>query len=248
MKVVAIIQARTGSTRLPGKVLKPLAGQTVLEHVIARVKAAGGLQEIIIATTTHPDDDAIAELARRCDVPCFRGSQDDVLSRYYLAAKQAKADNIVRVTSDCPLFDPELLSHMLQRFLSLRNAKPPVDYLSNSLVRSFPRGLDAEIFTFSALEKTYLEARRPYEREHVTPYIYQHPELFALVNEECLDDLSAHRWTLDTKEDLELIERIYAELHRKDVLFNMQDVLNLLSQHPEWSLINAHVEQKKLGS
>ncbi len=247
MKTVAIIQARMGSTRLPGKVMKTLCGRTVLAHVIRRVRACPLVDEVVVATTRSPADDAIAREATGCGAGVFRGSEDDVLSRYYLAALERQAATVVRITSDCPLFDPKLLEEMLRRFLSRRQNVPAPDYLSNSLVRTYPRGLDAEILTFQALEKAWREGTEPYQREHVTPYIYQHPELFVLENYGNAEDLSFHRWTLDTDDDFRLIAKIYAALGREDRLFSTDQVLDLLRGHPAWLEINAHVRQKELG-
>ena len=241
MKTVAIIQARMGSTRLPGKVLKPLAGDTVLGHVLRRVRQAKRLDAICIATTESPTDDPIVAESARLGVSCWRGSEQDVLARYLGAAQASEADVIVRVTSDCPLFDGALLDEMLAVFI----ATPGLDYLSNVQARRFPRGLDAEIFTFTALARAHREATRQHEREHVTPYFYQHPELFRLHSFVGASDLSEHRWTLDTPEDWQFVEAVYAALGAD---FTTADVLNLLKARPELAKLNAHVEQKKLGA
>lgn len=221
-----------------------LAGRPVLEHVIERVRFCSLLDEIVIATTTLSRDDVIVGECRRLGVSCFRGSEDDVLSRYYFAATEAAADVVVRVTSDCPLFDPALLALMLKRFALSSMAK--LDYLSNALVRTFPRGLDAEIFTYSALRAAHERATKSYEREHVTPFIYQNPQWFTLENFSDDVDLSRYRWTLDTAEDFGLISEIYAALYRPGKLFETADVLALLRSRPELALVNAHVEQKNL--
>lgn len=246
MRVVAVIQARMGSTRLPGKVLKHLKGRTVLEHVIARVRAAPRIDEVVVATTTSPADDPLMALADAVGVRWLRGSESDVLSRYYQAAQAAGADVIVRITSDCPLLDPEVLNGMVERFLSYQEAEPPVDYLSNTLTRTYPRGLDVEVFTWAALVSAHREADKPYEREHVTPYLYQHPERFRLAEALGEQDLSQHRWTLDTPEDWALIERIYAALATEDAIFPTRAVLDFLQANPALMALNAHVEQKKL--
>lgn len=244
MKTVAIIQARMGSTRLPGKVLRPLCGKTILAHVIDRVRVSQEIDEIVVATTDRPADDALAALVPTLGVTLFRGSEDDVLSRYYFAALAAKADTIIRVTSDCPLFDGDVLRAMLGEFAARRQRSEPLDYLSNTLTRTYPRGLDAEIFDFAALERTQREATQPFEREHVTPYIYGHPERFALRNHAGTPDLSHQRWTLDTDEDWRLIEAIYTALYRPDRLFATEDILNLLDRQPALVALNAHIVQK----
>ncbi|MBD2201238.1 glycosyltransferase family protein [Calothrix sp. FACHB-1219] len=246
MKTVAIIQARMGSTRLPGKVMKELCGQTVLAHVICRVKACSLIDEVVVATTTLNTDDAIVTEAEKCGVKWFRGSEEDVLARYYLAAKQYSADVVVRVTSDCPLFDPEVLSQMLEYFKDETSEGLEIDYLSNCLNRSYPRGLDAEVFTFGVLEKTFQAAQKPYEREHVTPYIYEHPEIFALHNQTYDEDISNYRWTLDTEEDWKLIQAVYADLYQEGEIFTTDEVIALLTAKPELLNLNIHVKQKEL--
>lgn len=245
MKTVAIIQARMGSTRLPGKVMKNLGGKTVLNQVIARVKACPRVDEVVVATTVLPEDAIIVEESQRCGVMTFRGSEEDVLSRYYLAAREAGAEIIVRVTADCPFFDPQVLEKMLRQFQTARAEGRALDYLSNTLERTFPRGLDAEIFTMAALERAHREAGEPYEREHVTPYIYRHPESFALQSFRNPVYLSDHRWTLDTEEDWRLIEAVYAALDKQGTTFTTQAVLDLLGSRPELVALNAHIEQKK---
>jgi spore coat polysaccharide biosynthesis protein SpsF len=240
MKTIAIIQARMGSTRLPGKVLKQLAGDTVLGHVVRRVRLAKRLDGICIATTISPTDEPIVAEAARLGVSCWRGSEQDVLDRYFGAAQATGAEVIVRVTSDCPLFDGALLDDLLAAFQAIRR----LDYLSNVQVRCYPRGLDAEIFTFAALTRAHREATQPHEREHVTPYFYQHPELFRLHSFEGREDWSAHRWTLDTPEDWQFVEAVYAALGAD---FTTADVLKLLKARPELAKLNAHVEQKKLA-
>lgn len=233
-----------GSTRLPGKVMKLLAGETVLSHVIRRVTACPEVDLVIVATTNLKQDDEIAAEAARNGASVFRGSESDVLARYYGAAIDADADVVVRVTSDCPLFDPNVLSRMLRQFLA---ANAGVDYLSNSMERSFPRGLDAEVFTFAALKKAFCNATKDYEREHVTPYLYQHPEEFTLRNYANDKDLSFHRWTLDTADDYRLIDEIYKRLGTNGGIFSTESVLQLFEQYPDLLNINGHVRQKKLG-
>lgn len=238
MATVAIIQARMGSTRLPGKVLKKLAGRTVLDHVISRVRAAKRADDVVVATTVSTGDDAIVAECERLKTAHFRGSEEDVLSRYHGAAKQAGATIVVRVTSDCPLFDGALLDRMLAKF--------DADYMSNCMRRTFPRGLDAEIFTMAALERAQAEATQKHEREHVTPYIYGHPEKFRLQSYEEAEDNSGLRWTLDTPEDWRMIEAVYNALSPKGESFGTADVLKFLRERPEIAMMNAQVEQKSL--
>jgi spore coat polysaccharide biosynthesis protein SpsF len=246
MKTVAIIQARMGSTRLPGKVMRTLCGKTILGHVLARVKAAKRLDTIVVATTAAEADQEIVEECRRWNVASFRGSEADVLARYHGAATVIQAETIVRITSDCPLYDPTLLDDMLIAFAAARRQNPPVDYLSNTQRRTYPRGLDTEIFTFAALDRAWHETAQPHEREHVTPYFYQHPERFRLQSYEAAADHSGLRWTLDTPEDWEFVAAIYAALGQTDSLFTTSDILRLLEQQPHLGKINAKIEQKKL--
>ncbi|HEY9900174.1 MAG TPA: glycosyltransferase family protein [Pantanalinema sp.] len=246
MRTVAIIQARMGSSRLPGKILMPLGDRTVLEHVVARTRACPLIDEVVVATTQGPQDDVLLPVLERLGVPCFRGSEGDVLERYYQAALQQRADVVVRVTSDCPLLDPQVLTRLLEAFFVARAGETPCDYLSNTLTRTFPRGLDAEVFSFEALAQAHAEAREPYEREHVTPFLYFHPDRFALNDFRDDADASGHRWTLDTIDDYRLIEALYAALYRPNELFSTREALSYLDRHPQLVQLNAHVEQKKI--
>lgn len=245
MKVVCIIQARMGSTRLPGKVMLDLCGKTVLGHVIERVEKVENIDEIVIATTTKEDDIVIEEEALKYGVKVFRGSEEDVLSRYYYAAKENEADVVVRITSDCPLIDPEIVNEMINKFKFLYKENR-IDYLSNTLERTFPRGLDTEIFSFEMLEETFINADKQYQREHVTPYMYENPNKFSLVGYENEIDYSQYRWTLDTEEDFELIKKIYDELYRNEYIFCFSEVLELFKRNPGLSNINSCIKQKSL--
>jgi spore coat polysaccharide biosynthesis protein SpsF len=228
--------------------MKTLSGKTVLGHVISRVKACPLVDKVVVATTVSKKDNVIVAESARHGAIHFRGSEDNVLERYYLAAKQFNADIIVRVTSDCPLFDPELLSKMLNHFQKINAAGRHVDYLSNTLSRSFPRGLDMEIFTFDALQLATQEASQSFEMEHVTPYLYQHPEKFSLAEFRNDIDLSRYRWTLDTEEDYGLLAAIFTALDDgSNRIFSTETVLSFLKKRPELVALNAHIEQKKLG-
>ncbi|MHC0061527.1 cytidylyltransferase domain-containing protein [Nostoc sp. UIC 10890] len=246
MKTVAIIQARMGSTRLPGKVMKQLCGKTVLAHVIYRVQACLLVNEVIVATTTSLADDVIVAEAEKWGAKWFRGSEENVLERYYLAAQEYNADVVVRVTSDCPLFDPEVLSNMLVYFKGGTIKGLQIHYLSNCLNRTYPRGLDTEIFTFKALERAFIEAQEPYEREHVTPYIYGHPDFFSLHNQTNHEDISNYRLTLDTEEDWKLIELIYINLYQDGEIFSTEEVISLFQEKPELATLNTHIQQKEI--
>jgi spore coat polysaccharide biosynthesis protein SpsF len=238
MKTVAIVQARMGSSRLPRKVLKDLGGATVLDRVLNRLGRSRLIQESLVATTTEPADDAIVEHCERAGRKIFRGSEQDVLDRYYQAAKSMDADAVVRITSDCPVIDPEVTDATIRAFLDRR-----ADYASNTLVRSFPRGLDTEVMTMQALERAWHESTKPYEREHVTPYIYENPSKFKLHGIENDTDCSQHRWTVDTPEDLQLLQAIYARFGGRDD-FGWREVLKLVEGNPSLAEINSRVAQK----
>lgn len=241
--VIVIIQARMGSKRLPGKVMKELHGKTVLEHIIERVKQAKKIDDIIIATTEDAIDDIIADEALKCGVGVFRGSENDVLSRYYHAARKNCADIIVRITSDCPLIDPYIIDEMVEVFKSRS-----YDIVSNGgsdlTKRTYPRGLDVEIFTFDALQNAYKNANEKYQKEHVTPYIYRYArECFYY---KCNKDYSRYRWTLDTKEDWLLLQKIYEKLYHGKHNFYFTEILFLMETNLELLEINSCVEQKEL--
>lgn len=243
LKVGAVVQTRMGSTRLPGKVMMELCGKPVIRHVIDRLKQARHLDSIVIATTLEAQDDVIAAQARENGVGCFRGSESDVLSRYYYAAKENGLDIVVRITSDCPLIDPLIIDDLVKFYKS--NAYDLVANISPDVVqRTFPRGLDAEVFSFKILEEAFNKASKEYQREHVTPYIYEYgSKIYCYKSEK---NYSAYRWTLDTEDDLKLIKAVYQHLYKGVHDFYLKDVLALMEKHPELSSINAHVEQKKL--
>ena len=242
MKVVCIVQARVGSTRLPGKVLKKICGKTVLEHDIDRLKRIKNINEIVIATTILEHDNAIVDECERLGVKYFRGSEEDVLSRYYYSAKKYEADIVVRVTSDCPLIDPEVSEKIIEYYL---NNKDKYDYVSNTIERTYPRGLDTEVFSFSALEKAFNEVVSNRDREHVTPYIWDNPEIFTIAQYKNSKDYSDLRWTLDTKEDFKLITDIYDFLYEDEKsIFYMKDILELYVKNPHMREINKNIKQK----
>ncbi|OBA01905.1 acylneuraminate cytidylyltransferase [Paenibacillus polymyxa] len=240
MNIVAIIQARMGSTRLPGKVNLNLLGVTVLERVVERIKKVKQISKVVVATTDLTIDETIVNLAHKAGVEVYRGSESDVLKRYYETAVTHNADVIIRITSDCPVIDPMIIDQLIKNYIT-----GSYDYVSNTIERSYPRGLDAEVFSFASLEKAHLEAKSTEQREHVTPYIYQNPDRFSLLSVTYPKDFSNYRWTLDTTEDWELIQQIYTYFKDRDS-FDWQDVLELMETCPEIALINSHVEQKKL--
>jgi spore coat polysaccharide biosynthesis protein SpsF len=238
MKIVAIVQARMGSSRLPQKVLKDLGGATVLDRVLNRLGRSRLIQESWVATTTEPTDDAIVEHCERSQRNVFRGSEQDVLDRYYRAAQHVDAAAVVRITSDCPVIDPEVTDATIRAFLDQH-----ADYASNVRVRTYPRGLDTEVMTVNALERAWREARQPHQREHVTPYIYENPAEFKLHGIENDTDCSRHRWTLDTPEDLEFLQAVYARFGSRDD-FGWREVLELVETDPSLADINRHIAQK----
>jgi len=240
MRIITIIQARMGSTRLPGKVMFDLRGRTVLARVVERVRRSRLAGEVVVATTTKTADDVVAEECRRLAVEVFRGSESDVLDRYYNAADYFHADSIVRVCSDCPLIDPEIVDQTIQCFLDAQ-----ADYASNALDRTYPLGLDTEAITWHALKRCWREARAFYQRSHVTPYVYESPDQFRIVRVRGREDYSDYRWTLDTAEDLAFMRAVYDRMEDK-VGFSWRDVLRLLAQEPELLELNQHILQKAL--
>jgi len=245
MKVIAIVQARMGSTRLPSKVLKEVARKPMLEHVINRLKRAKTVDEILVATSVNERDKPIIELSKRLGVGCFAGSEEDVLDRFLKAAEQARADVIVRVTSDCPLIDPNTVDEMVRRQL-----QSSVDYtrtlIDKSNSKSFPRGLDTEVFSMDVLRKVHKLASKSYEREHVTIYVYEHPELFKMQIIEAENSLRRpnYRLCVDVEEDLKLIKEIYRRLYMPNEIIDIRNVIRLLDNNLELQQINAHVKQK----
>jgi len=240
MKIILIIQARMGSTRLPGKVMKKLGDRTVLGHVITRAMAVPSADQVVVATTVLPEDAVIAEEARSHGAQVYRGSEGHVLSRYYEAATEAKADVVVRLTSDCPLLDPAVSERVIRTFL-----EGNYDYVRLGL-ESYPRGLDTEVFTYAALKQAYEEAEKEYEFEHVTPFILERPDRFRIGIVQQDEDDSGFRLTLDTPKDWQLIEKVYDALY-EGRLFSWADVKKVLQANPDWVMINAGVKQKKPG-
>ena len=228
-----------GATRLPDKVLKDLTGQPMLARVVNRTRRAKTLDTVAVATTTQPIDDAIVRLCEKRGWPFFRGSEEDVLDRYYRTALAFKAEVVVRITADCPLIEPEIIDKVVDVYLSHR---PEVEYVSNTLARTFPRGLDVEVMSFHALERAWRGDHDPAWREHVTPYIWCHPEWFRIRNVANDIDYSYMRWTVDTIEDLTFVREIYK--YFQNDAFTWREVLHLLEMHPEWLEINRPVQQK----
>lgn len=222
------------SSRLPGKVLRPILGRPMLALQLERLTRCQSLDALVVATSTDASDDGIAALCGAWGLKCFRGSLDDVLDRYYQAASELRPEHVVRLTGDCPLTDPSLVDGMVRFCL-----EGEWDYVSNTLRPTFPHGLDAEVMRFAALAQAWSDAQDAYEREHVTPFIYRHPERFR-VGHYCQEqDLSGLRWTVDEAEDFELVSRIYEALYPSRPDFTTADILQLVAAHPELNQINA---------
>jgi spore coat polysaccharide biosynthesis protein SpsF len=257
-RTIAIIQARMGSTRLPGKVLLDIGGQPMLVRVVERVRRAERLDGVVVATTIDAQDDPVVELCRTRGYPFTRGSTQDVLDRYYQAAKECAATRIVRITADCPVIDPQLIDLTIDAF-NLRKADFAANRLPPPWSRTYPNGLDVEVCTILALERAWKEANQPFEREHVMPYFYEgippeslrslkntftvspHDFRVLLVNHD--PDYGALRWAVDTAPDLELLSQVYSRFGNLDT-FTWSDVLTLFEREPELAKINASVSQK----
>jgi perosamine synthetase len=240
-RAVAIIQARMASTRLPGKILLPMMDKTMLEQIIRRVRSAGRIDSVVVATTDNRLDDIVEKLCRDKGVECFRADEENVLERFYLCARQYQAEIIVRITADDPLKDPEIIAKALELFEA-----GDYDYVSNTLEPTYPEGLDIEVFSRHALEKAYLEAGLKSEKEHVTPYIYKNPDRFKLLNFKNDTDLSKLRWTVDSPEDYLFVQSVYEELYGKpNEIFRMEEVCELLRKKPYLQEMNrGHVRNE----
>ena len=239
MSTIAVLQARMGSTRFPGKAMADLLGKPLLTRVVERACAIQGIKSVVVATTSAEHDHPLLELAQRCGVHAFAGSEEDVLDRYYRAARAFDAEVIVRLTGDCPLLDPDVSQRVLMRF-----QQGDVDYASNTVPPTFPDGLDTEVFSLATLERAWREASLTSEREHVTPYIWKNPDKFRLANVTNPVDLSALRWTVDEPQDLQFVCSIYDCLGARPV-FGMADVLALLAKHPSLEDINSSFERNQ---
>jgi spore coat polysaccharide biosynthesis protein SpsF len=233
LRVLAILQARMSSSRLPGKVLLPLLGEPMLGRQIERLRRAQRIDQLIVATSSAVSDDPIAEQCAKLGVLCHRGALDDVLDRFEQAARPYAPQHVVRLTADCPLADPQLIDQLIGKHLD-----SGADYTTNANPPSFPDGLDAEVIRYAVLHIAWREARRQSEREHVTLYIATHPERFVIETLSSDTDLSALRWTVDEADDLELVERIYTALYQRNAAFTTQDVLQLLEKQPALRTLN----------
>jgi len=236
MNIVAVIQARLGSTRLPKKVLLPLEDRTVLEWVITRVKASSFVNDIVVATTLNKEDLEIVKLCSNIGIRVYCGSEDNVLDRYYQVAKLLKADHVVRITADCPLIDPRVIDEIVDLHL-----KTCADFTCNTIEVTYPDGEDTEIFKFEALCESWKNATQQVELEHVTPYVKNRPNIFNLVNLKYKQDLSKKRWTLDNKEDYRFMCLVFKNVYKGNPLFSMGEVLDFLDKNPDIEKINRHI-------
>ncbi len=238
LKIVTIIQARMGSTRLPGKVFLPLAGKPLLLRMYERVSNSQFAGEIVIAITEEESDNELYKLCQKNNIKVFRGNTFDLLDRHYQASRKYNADAVVKIPSDCPLIDPEIIDKVIQYYIS-NNEK--FDFVSNLHPPSYPDGNDVEIMKFVTIENAWINAKKDFEREHTTPYIWENPDKFRLGNvlwETGLDYSMTHRFTIDYKEDYDFIKRVYDELYDKNNSFGLNDILNLLEEKPEIKKIN----------
>jgi len=238
-KATAIIQARMGSSRLPGKVLMPLVGKTVLEHVIRRCQHAKSIDRVIVATTVDLKDLAVANLVSGLNVSIFCGSINDVLDRYYQAARLFSCKHIVRITADCPMIDPDIIDRVVCEFFNSGS-----DYAANTLEQSYPDGEDVEVFGFDILSQAQDDAKMLSEREHVTPYIRKN-SIYKKINIANKIDLSRHRWTLDESQDYQKLSAVFDALYKKDPMFHIGDILRFLDAHPRINMLNKDIARNE---
>ena len=238
----AIIQARCGSTRFPGKVFADIDGHSLLWHVVNRLKYAKTIDGIIVATTVNPEDDLIEEWCEENRIRLFRGSSEDVLNRYYSASQMFPSDVIVRITADDPFKEPSVIDKVVKELID-----SGCDLVTNNFPPSFPEGLDCEAFSSSVLETMEREADDSFEREHVTQFIYRHPERFAIRNVSCERQLSSYRWTIDTKEDYEMVRLIYSHRIKRDgTILLLDEIMKILEKNPEIAGINSKVKRSAM--
>lgn len=239
--IAAIVQARTGSTRLTNKVFKDLCGKPLIWHIINRLKYSKKIDKIILATTQNENDNVLEEWAIENNIPCFRGSENDVLDRYYHSAQKFNVDTIVRITADDPFKDPQIIDDVISLFVGEK-----LDFAYNNNPPTFPEGLDTEVFSFDALEKAFNNSTDPFEREHVTQYFYRNPSIFS---QACLKnsiDLSYLRWTIDTQQDWDMAEVVYNKLYPTNENFGMSDILELINKEPYIAAINSTVKRSAM--
>jgi spore coat polysaccharide biosynthesis protein SpsF len=241
MKIVATIEARMTSSRLPGKVLLPVNGRPMLSYLVQRLRQAESIEEIVLATTTNPTDDILIGFAKQNNISFFRGSEQDVMLRVIGASESANADVIVEITGDCPIIDPFIVEQAIRMY-----RKNPCDYLGNSIVRSYPDGMDTQVFSLDALRRSASMTNDPLDHEHVTLHIKNHPELFRIIH---LVAPPNEHWpelglTLDEMDDYELLRKIIEHFGNTHPFFTCREVVSLLKESPEWVAINRHVKRK----
>ena len=234
--IVAIVQARMGSTRMPGKILKPIQGKPMLWHIVNRLKSVEEIDEVVIATSDLLKDDKVYEMATNFGISSFRGSEADVLKRFYGAAKIINAQYVIRITGDCPLIDPSTIKKLIKLYFDggfdFCGVACGAGVVKEKNINRYPDGLDAEIFSFDILKETHLEAVNDLHREHVTPFIWQNNTRYKLGSLYSKTDYSNLRLTVDKKEDFDFINWIYEMLYTKNPYFNLKDILELLEKHP----------------
>jgi len=242
MSVNAIIQARCGSTRYPNKVFALIDGKPLLWHVVNRLKYAQKIDDIIVATTVSEKDDKIEQWCKENNIHCFRGSEENVLNRYYSASEAFPSDYVVRITADDPFKEPNVIDAVITKLI-----EEDYDHVTNNLPPSFPEGLDCEAFKKSALDRSEKEAETAFEREHVTQYIYHHPEIFKIGNVSNGENLSYLRWTIDKDVDFEMVKAVYTHRNpaNKGILL-MDEILDILKANPEIGNINSEVERSAM--
>jgi spore coat polysaccharide biosynthesis protein SpsF len=236
--IVTVVQARTSSTRLPNKIMRPLAGKPLLARMVERVTAAQLVGTVVVATTTEPVDDPIIALCLEEGLNCYRGDTNDLLDRHYRCGLNIQASTVIKIPSDCPLIDPQVIDRVIGYYLAGPEA---YDFVSNLHPASYPDGNDVEVMTMTALETAWHEASRPLEREHTTPYIWENPQRFRIGNVEWetgLDYSRSHRWTIDYEEDYQFIRTVYEGLYPVKPDFRLNDILDYLDEHPDVAAIN----------
>jgi spore coat polysaccharide biosynthesis protein SpsF len=231
-KIICIIQARVNSTRLPNKILKEIEGIPLISHVIERIKTVKTIQQIILATTTNTNDKILSEISKKHNINFFSGDEDDVLNRFFQAATKFHGNPIIRITGDCPLIDPTLISQIIEFF-----QKHDFDYVSNTIDRTFPDGLDVEIFSYDLLKEIHEKSKWSSEREHVTPFVAKNPHRFKIYHYKTKHDFSHLRWCVDEENDLLLIRKIFDKM-KPNKFFTMNEVLQLILKNTALSEIN----------
>jgi spore coat polysaccharide biosynthesis protein SpsF len=240
-RVVGIIQARVGSTRLPKKIFAEISGKPLLYHVLKRARKSRKIHDVVVATTRNPQDDVVEDWCLAENVSIFRGDEEDVLRRFYEAAVSYNADTVVRITADDPFKDPVIIDQVIDMYF-----RDGLDFSCNNNPPSFPEGLDVEVFSMDALTEANINASSSFEREHVTQYFYRHPKKYLLGNYAYKENISQLRWTIDTEEDLKMVRAVYNGLYSSKKIFLMEDILEFLLKNRKISIINSHVKRSDM--